>query len=564
MSRNRLTIPLISKLFNSKTLTPSQLSSFCHALATETNPSFHIFSQFTPIETILQLSSESDQRHAENKPKSMLDGVPVSVKSNIAVEGFDLTANSNILSQTPGYDCILVSKLKEAGAIIIGQTHMDEFGMGSLGTYSNISRGNHTINPYQFLKDIPLQDYVKRIQKGNPPILDLAQGDMVSPGGSSSGSAASVSMGSSIISIGTDTGGSIRLPAAWCGVVGFKPTYGAISRDGVVSYASSLDTVGVLGPSVHCVSYALDILRNEKNEGSDNDAYAWQDHVRDSTACFLGPVSGWMNDNGIDTDIEGNKDILRGLKVGIPHAFSVDECSDAVKQAWQRAIEKLEEYGAEIVTISDVISPETVKMSLPAYYVLSSAEASSNLSRYDGLRYGLSNENNVVADGMNRREGQFASTRSTGFGNEVKRRILAGTAVLSSDRFHSHYEGATNVRASMTKQFNSIFGVETNQDEIADVILIPTTLTSPTSLDPNGPPVDSTEAFQNDVMTVPVSLAGLPSISVPVLNVTNTDDKIEEDDYKHPVIGMQLLGPRLSEEKVLLSAHVLQGLSINI
>ena len=501
----------------------------------------------------------------------MLDGIPISIKSNIAVEGFDLTANSHILSQTPGYDCILTQKLKEAGAIIIGQTNMDEFGMGSLGTNSNITNGQ-TINPLLALEDIPLHEYIQRIQDENPPTVDVGQ-HMVSPGGSSSGSAASVSMGSSIISIGTDTGGSIRLPAAWCGVVGLKPTYGAISRDGVVSYASSLDTVGVIGPSAACVSFALDIMRNVKAEENDPDCVAWQDDVRDSTACFLDPVSGWMNDVdvdvdvdvddvGTDTDAERDKEILSGLKVGIPAAFSVYECSDVVQRAWQSSIEKLEEYGATIVIISEEISSEAVKMSLPAYYVLSSAEASSNLSRYDGLRYGLSNEKNVVADGMNQREGQFASTRSIGFGNEVQRRILAGTAVLSSDRFHSHYEGATNVRATITKQFNSVFGVGEREggDKVVDLMLIPTALTSPPFLRPGAPPPDSTEAFQNDVMTVPISLAGLPSVSVPVLN-DSLGEKIEDNDYEHPVVGMQIFGPRLSEKRVLLAAHLLQGIS---
>ena len=474
------------------------------------------------------------------------------------MEGFDLTANSHILSGTPGYDCILVQKLKEAGAIIIGQTHMDEFGMGSLGTNSNLPHGNQTINPLPALEDIALEEYIQRIQDANPPTLHIEPEAWVSPGGSSSGAAASVSMGSSILSVGTDTGGSIRLPAAWCGVVGLKPTYGAISRDGVVSYASSLDTVGVVGPSVKCVSYALDVMRNVRGEddvGSsiDGDDFdVWQDNVRDSTACFLDPVSGWMDDD-FDTNQDGNDDGIAedskysfsGMTVGIPAAFSVRECSDDVRQAWQNALERLEEYGATIVTISEErISPEAVKMSLPAYYVLSSAEASSNLSRYDGLRYGMSNENHQVAEGMNQREGQFAYTRTIGFGNEVQRRILAGTAVLSSDRFHSHYEGAMSVRATITKQFNSVFASKEgtgDEDPSVDVMLIPTAITSPPSLRPDAPPQDNTEAFQNDVMTVPISLAGLPSVSVPISN--------------H--VGMQIFGPRLSEEKILLAANIL-------
>ena len=499
----------------------------------------------------------------------MLDGVPISIKANIAVEGFQLTANSDILSKTAGYDCILTRKLKDAGAIIIGQTNMDEFGMGSLGHYSN---NGYTVNPLPVLKDMKMEEYIQRIQSENVPRLDLAHETVIlSPGGSSSGSAASVSMGSSIISIGTDTGGSIRLPAAWCGVVGFKPTYGAISRDGVVSYASSLDTVGIIGSSAQCVSFAFDVLRNEKrddDDDDDDDDIVWQD-VRDSTACFVGPVSGWTNDV-VDDDAlqQDEKSILSGLRVGIPAAFSIDGCSDQVKQAWEKTIEKLEECGATVEIVSDeLISSEAVKMCLPAYYVLSCAEASSNLSRYDGLRYGLSNEDNVVAEGMNQREGQFASTRSIGFGGEVQRRILAGTAVLSSDRFHSHYEAATNVRASMTKQFNAAFGVGVGDGDggngVVDLMLIPTAVTNPPSLGPNAPAPDSTEAFQNDVMTVPISLAGLPSVSIPVgwnNGGDNDSTKQGNKEYEHRVVGMQIFGPRFSEERILRTAHVLEGL----
>eukprot|EP00979_Chaetoceros_neogracilis_P016035 scaffold6860_cov297-Chaetoceros_neogracile.AAC.33 len=535
MSSNRLTIPIINELFTSLKLTPSQLIAFCHQLASQTNPSFNIFSQLTPLDLAFQASLESTQRYAKGIPKSALDGVPVSIKSNIAVKGFPLTANSNILQNTAGYDSILVQKLKKAGAIIIGQTNMDEFGMGSLGHHSN---NGYTVNPLQFLQDISLEEYIQRIQNGNVPNVEIGMGDtVVSPGGSSSGSAASVSMGSSIISIGTDTGGSVRLPSAWCGVVGFKPTYGSISRDGVISYASSLDTVGIIAPTVECAGFALDIIKNGKEDHGnsdcdENDPIDWQSDVRDSTACFLEPVA-YSNSSSSD---------LTGMKIGIPAAFSIEGCPKQVHQAWDKAIERLQERGATIICVSDtVLSPETVKMCLPAYYVLSCAEASSNLSRYDGLRYGMSNKNGSVPTGLNQREGQFAATRSLGFGREVQRRILAGTAVLSSDRFHSHYEGATNVRGQISKELNAAF------NEV-DLMVIPTAVTNPPALGPFMQP-DSTEAFKNDVMTVPISLAGLPSISIPVL----TKDQ-------HPGVGMQIFGPRLSENKVLHAARLLNGL----
>lgn len=545
MSSNRLTIPIINELFTSQKLTPSQLLKFCHQLASETNPSFNIFSLLAPLDKVLQLSQESTQRYSQGTQKSILDGVPISIKSNIAVKGFPLTANSNILRNTAGYDSILVQKLRNAGAIIIGQTNMDEFGMGSLGYHSN---NGYTVNPLPFLRDFSLQEYIQRIQLGNVPQVEIGLGGdtntIVSPGGSSSGSAASVSMGSSIISIGTDTGGSVRLPAAWCGVVGFKPTYGAISRDGVVSYASSLDTVGIIGPSADCVGFALDIIKNEKMESGSSDSDCdgidpidWQNDVRDSTACFLGPVS---NRSGSPAD-------LKGITVGIPAAFSIEGCSSQVHLAWNTAIDRLQECGATVVSVTDTVLPETVKKCLPAYYVLSCAEASSNLSRYDGLRYGLSNENGSVPEGMNQREGQFASTRSIGFGREVQRRILAGTAVLSSDRFHSHYEGAASVRGTISKELKAVFA----ENSGIDLMLIPTAVTNPPALGPSMQP-DSTEAFKNDVMTVPISLAGLPSISIPVLMAKE----------EHPVVGMQIFGPRLSENKVLHAARLLNGLSV--
>jgi aspartyl-tRNA(Asn)/glutamyl-tRNA(Gln) amidotransferase subunit A len=475
-----------------------------------------------------------------------LDGVPISIKGNIAVKGFPLTANSNILNDTStfGYDCVIGKKLQQAGAIIVGITNMDEFGMGSLGTHSN---NGYTVNPLPFLKDISQSDYIAMIQRGDVPLTNIrldedAQHVILSPGGSSSGSAASVSMGSSIISIGTDTGGSIRLPAAWCGIVGMKPTYGAISRDGVVSYASSLDTVGILGPSTACVGYTLDMLRNVKPETTEGETDDWYESVKDSTACYLDAVVGWGD------DCKQQQHPLKGMTVGIPAAFSVDGCSTQVKDAWTRSMERLMECGATISVVSqDYISPETVKLSLPAYYVLSCAEASSNLARYDGLRYGSSHS--IIKTNQSR-EAQYAYTRSKGFGREVQRRILAGTAVLSSDRFHTHYEGAANIRAAMTKQFQNAFECGGVHGAGIDVMLIPTVLSGPPVIAGKGAqPLDSTEAFQNDVMTVPISLAGLPSISVPV----------DVSSGGGTTIGMQIFGPRKSEREILRAAHALHG-----
>jgi len=564
-----------------------------------------------------------------------LDGVPISIKSNIAMRDFNLTANSKILSNVVGYDALLVQKLKDAGAIIIGQTNMDEFGMGSLGNNCNTSNDagtstsnsnstitdnssrsgrSYTINPLpslmEYRNEYKMETYANHVRRMEIPesitdmIVDLDDNDdddngstmpHYSPGGSSSGSAASVSIGSSILSIGTDTGGSVRLPASWCGVVGLKPTYGAISRDGVVSYASSLDTVGILGASVECVASTLDIIRNDNASVGKT-----MESVRDSTACFLDPIPGWKDNassstssssrsssSSPSTSDDNNDDLeLSGITIGIPAAFSVETLCNPSLSAWDKSIQWLEDCGATIQIIDEtIVTPNAVKMSLPAYYVLSSAEASSNLARYDGLRYGMScgesmGDSSDASKGetmdtkmsMNTREEQYASARSHGFGKEVQRRILAGTAVLSSDRFHSHYEAATKARATILKQLNSAFNGDAGVDDEdnvncnpsvntngVDLMLIPTQMSMPPDLNPAAEvALDSTAAFRNDIMTVPISLAGLPAISVPVM--VEDGDGSNSDSCPYAVVGMQVFGPKLSEKLILRAAHTLRHL----
>jgi len=247
---------------------------------------------------------------------------------------------------------------------------------------------------------------------------------------------------------------------------------------------------------------------------------------------------------------------LEGVRVGIPEAFSINECPPQILEAWGRTISRLEKSGATIHTISEKnISPTSVKMSLAAYYVISCAEASSNLARYDGLKFGESvcpNEEILNQDKSNNnwnlREMIVASTRAKGFGNEVKRRVLAGTAVLSSDQFHTFYEAAAAVRAAISSELNDAFDKDEDNDYGVDLILIPTTITDPPSIDLDSSTPDSTEAFQNDIMTTPISLAGLPSISIPVQN---------SNKHGHPVAGMQIIGRKKAEQKILHAANVL-------
>jgi aspartyl-tRNA(Asn)/glutamyl-tRNA(Gln) amidotransferase subunit A len=330
----------------------------------------------------------------------------------------------------------------------------------------------------------------------------------------------------------------------------------------VVSYASSLDTVGIIANSVQCAGLVLNTLKNNEEESLDQ--------LGDATSCYIGQGLDSIRFNEINnvySDCSKHPDkLLEGMRIGIPEAFSIQECSSQIIDAWERAIKQLEMNGATIHTVPEkTISSSCVKMSLPAYYVISCAEASSNLARYDGLKFGsnASPHDIISENSLNIREKGVSSTRNKGLGSEVKRRILAGTAVLSSDRFHSFYEAAASVRASITSQFAEAFYKCQEDESGVDLILIPTTLTNPPSLAQSSTIPDSTEAFQNDVMTSPISLAGLPAISVPVWNRKSYGGNADSKKYHHPVVGMQIVGPKKSEEKVLLAANVLSSENID-
>jgi aspartyl-tRNA(Asn)/glutamyl-tRNA(Gln) amidotransferase subunit A len=493
----------------------------------------------------------------------------VSIKANVAASDFPLTASSNMLS-CPGYDSKVVERLKSAGCIIIGQTNMDEFGMGSLGTLSNrgIVRNpydcdgacvsNHILsNQNDKNDDATIQQLIHIIrdstyQQNRNDIMDNKL--FKATGGSSSGSAVSVAIGASILSIGTDTGGSIRLPSAWCGIVGLKPTYGSISRYGLVSYASSLDTVGIMGRTVQCASLGWDVLMNAPDANDSN--IHFEKNISDSTSYYHVKRNTSMTRQWYTKHDTKSSKSLEGTIIGIPEAFSVQGIAPDILHQWEKTCIILKEQGATMKRIpSTLISPQIVKMCLPAYYVLTCAEASSNLARYDGLRYG----NNVLEKIIyekgyeESREERYSNTRRL-FGKEVQRRILAGTAVLSSDRFHSHYEAALKCRAKITLQFNQAFKHE------CDAILIPTSVGHPPVLKNGGSvstldegyAVDGTEAFKNDIMTVPISLAGLPSLSVPI------KVNLESSSKSHGVVGMQIVGPPMSEDCLFQIARVME------
>jgi len=612
--RLSLTIRRAARLLDSGMVTASQLSSFCHSMAVagEEVWKLNAYNHIISMDIIAKNAKESDDRRQNGEPLSIFDGIPVSIKSNIAEQSLPLTAGSAILgyghkdtkdSPLPpcNYDADTVRiLLREKGGIFMGQTSMDEFGMGSLGT--NVPAGKdgesqrYAKNPLPFLRHLQLDcngdgssitvaegrtgsaihsederlaaivrlspetivekhhEAMESLRhetstKGNDPYA------IYSAGGSSSGSAVSVAHGSSLLSLGTDTGGSVRLPAAWCGLVGLKPSYGLLSRHGVVSYASSFDTVGVLANSVDCAASALDVLAQRNTTFSRDSTFSCYND--EESASSLSELSIAQSMSILEDGEEESQSLpLSGVKVGIPASFSVKECPDEIRECWSEAADALHRRGAEIVEVSsDSISPSLVQTALSAYYVLVSAEASSNLSRYDGFRYGVAahlDENDDATssddDDMTPLEKQFSASRRQGFGPEVAKRILCGASVLSSDKFHTHYEAAAKLRAALEEEMSSVL-----KDEV-DVLLIPTALSTPPQInglhsnDTKDTEISGTAMFANDVMTVPASLAGLPAISVP-LPVKG------EETFSG---GIQLIGSRLNESVLLKAAKALQ------
>ena len=385
-------------------------------------------------------AAEMDQVPFEER--GPLFGLPIGVKDNIVTEGLETTCASKILEGfNPIYDATVVQKLRAAGMVTVGKVNMDEFAMGSANENSSIKSVH---NPWNF-------NHV--------------------PGGSSGGSAAAVAAGEVPFTLGSDTGGSIRQPAAYCGVVGMKPTYGRVSRFGLVAFASSLDQVGP-------------ITRN----------------VRDN-ALLLEAISGVDANDSTSANVEvpnfaeqltGD---IKGLKVAVPKEYLAEGVSDGVRAQVQAAIDKLKELGA---TVDEVSLPHS-KYALAAYYILSSSEASSNLSRFDGIRYGFRAE----ADNL---EDLYLQTRAQGFGDEVKRRIMLGTYSLSAGTYDAYYKKAQQVRTLIKQDFDEVF-------KNYDVIVGPTTPTTAFKLGENIE--DPMTVYANDILTVPINLAGVPAISIP-------------------------------------------------
>ncbi len=373
-----------------------------------------------------------------------LFGLPISIKDNILVEGEKTTCASKILENfVAPYDATVIERLKKEGALIIGKTNLDEFAMGSSTEYSAFFT---TRNPWD----------LERV-----------------PGGSSGGSAASVSVLSSPVSLGSDTGGSIRQPAAFCGVIGIKPTYGRVSRYGLVAFASSLDQIGVFGRKTEDVALVLEVISG------------WDE--KDSTSSKV-PVPEWSKEI---------KKIPKKLKVGIPKEIMEFEIQEEIKESFENFIESLKEEGYEVKEIS----LPYLKYSIPTYYIIAPSEASSNLARYDGVRYGYRAKDYKDIHEM------YSKTRDEGFGAEVKRRIMLGTFALSAGYYDAYYLKAQRVRRLIYEDFKKAF-------EEVDVIATPTTPTLPFKI---GEKVENPiEMYLSDILTVPANLAGLPAISIPI------------------------------------------------
>lgn len=448
-----------------------------HIAAVEAARPLNAFTFETP-EKALEMAEASDARLAKGEA-GPLEGVPLGIKDLFCTRDVPSTAASRILENfRPHYESTVTANLWRDGAVLLGKLNMDEFAMGS----SNMTSAYGGVeNPWR--------------AKGSDKKLVA--------GGSSGGSAAAVAARCVLGATGTDTGGSIRQPASFTGIVGMKPTYGRCSRWGVIAFASSLDQAGPMARSVRDCAILLRSMA-----GHDPlDSTSIEQPVPDFEKALTGDI--------------------RGLKVGIPKEYRVEGMSEELERLWRQGSNWLQAAGAEIVEIS---LPHT-SYALPTYYIIASAEASSNLARYDGVRYGLRVEGATL-------EEMYEATRGAGFGHEVKRRILIGTYVLSAGYYDAYYNKARKVRTLIARDFRQAF-------EKVDVILTPTT---PTAAFPMGEKMDDPIAmYLNDVFTVPASLAGQPAISLPAgLSAEGLP------------LGLQLIGRAFDEETVLRAAGVLE------
>ena len=423
-------------------------------------------------EKALQAAAKADDDIKAGKLTGPLAGVPFAIKDNMCTEGMLTTCSSKILGNfVPTFSSEAVIRLQEAGAVIIGKTNMDEFAMGST---TETSAFGATKNPRN-------TEHV--------------------PGGSSGGSAAAVAANECFAALGSDTGGSIRQPSSYCGVTGIKPTYGTVSRYGLVAYASSLDQIGPVGKDVSDCAALLEIIA-----GHD---------TKDSTSMK-------REDLQFSKELTGD---IKGMKFGVPEEYLAEGLDPEVKASFMGVLDTLKELGAEV----EFFSIKTMEYMIPAYYIIASAEASSNLERFDGVKYGF---RAAEYEGLH---DMYKKTRTAGFGEEVKRRIMLGSFVLSSGYYDAYYLKALRTKALIKKEFDQAFGKY-------DVLLAPA---SPFTAPKIGESLkDPLAMYLGDIYTVAVNLCGLPGITVPC-----------GKDSKGLPIGIQMIGDCFMEKKILRAAH---------
>jgi len=423
-------------------------------------------------ESFARREADAITTHVGSAAKPLL-GVPVAVKDNIATRHLPTTCGSRILhGYVSPYEATAIARLREAGALVIAKTNLDEFAMGSSTENSAFGPARNPFDP------------------------------RLVPGGSSGGSAATVAAGITRIALGSETGGSVRQPAAFCGVVGVKPTYGRVSRYGLVAFASSLDQIGVVGKNVDDAALVLEVIA-----GRD---------PRDATSADV-PVPRYR---------DAARASLEGVVIGRPREYFPQQLDARIRECCDRALEHFRSLGA---VVRDVSLPAT-DLAIPTYYIIAPAEASSNLARFDGVRYGL----RVEGDGL---RGMYEATRSQGFGPEVTRRILLGTYVLSAGYYDAYYRKAMQVRGLITRDFRTVFASG------VDLLFTPTTPTPPFPL---GSKSDPYEMYLSDIFTVTANLAGIPGMSIPIGRVDGLP------------VGGQLLAPHFAEERMFAAAYALE------
>jgi aspartyl-tRNA(Asn)/glutamyl-tRNA(Gln) amidotransferase subunit A len=478
MSLNELTIIQAAKGLKNREFSSTELTQAVFDQIKKIDGQINAFLSFNEEEALKQAKT-IDEARLKNKELNLLAGIPVAIKDVILVKGLKCTAGSKILENyVSPYDATVIEKLKSAGAVIIGKTNLDEFAMGS-----------------------STENSAFKITK-NPHNLACVAG------GSSGGSAAAVAANETIYALGSDTGGSIRQPASFCGVVGFKPTYGAVSRFGLIAMASSLDQIGPLTKTVEDCMLVFDAIK-----GKD---------MLDSTSVELNQRP----------EIRNQKPEIKNLRVGMPKEYFAEGIDPGVEELVKQAIKRLANMGAKVEEIS---LPHT-EYALACYYLIMPSEVSANLARYDGIKYGASAAQGGLLD-------VYLKTRGQYFGTEPRRRIMLGTYALSAGYYEAYYLKAQKVRTLIKRDFEEVFNPSAKG---VDVIITPT---SPTPAFKIGEKVDDPiKMYLSDIYTVPINLAGLPAISLPCGRLNNLP------------VGLQIIGPQFGEEIVFQTALACENL----